>query len=646
MAGFLAASAWQETSLPQIVQGQTQLPIAGARVAADGNGFGDAVTDTQGRFNITSYLDTGTYRVTAAASGYVDTEISVPVTAGAETSNVNILLPISGAIAGRVTDASTGQPISDAQVTAYGSTPSGQFSSSELSDANGNYVIGTNLRTGVYDVTASFASGYLSKNLTGVTVAAGSTTNGINFALARSAAVSGFVRDSFSQSPLADIFIEAHTSDDIPVAFSRTDATGAYSLSTDLATGTYDVTVLYAENHVSKTIPNVVVTSGSQYTVNILLDPSGIMSGTVTSSSGRPLKDASVTATSSAGFSGLAVTDAAGHYRISSDLDAGAYTVVASYGDSSVQTTGVSVANGQETANVNLVIPLPPSGVISGRVTNTAGTPIEAAEVTATGASDSSSGFTDSDGNYEILTGLSTGSYNVNVTAETYFSQVRSGVAVSVGQTTGNVNFQLSPKPSGRISGTVLAEGSSPPQSGSPSPTETQPPTPTPTPTAPPTSTPTASPSPTPTPTPTPTETPNPTPSPTPTPTEIPQPTPSPSPTPTPSPSPTVSPSPTIVATPTPPPSPTPTATSTPPQPTPTPTPSENQAPSPSPSTPTAPPTPTPVSASPTTTPAPSSTATPSSGFGAWGAVVAVLAVVAAAVITVLVYLVRRRGRQ
>ena len=86
-------------------------PVPNVSVSASGNGNGFAVTNAQGQYSITSYLDTGDYTLTTLAEGYVSTEVdNVPVTAGSTTANINIMITASGIITGQVTDALNRKP--------------------------------------------------------------------------------------------------------------------------------------------------------------------------------------------------------------------------------------------------------------------------------------------------------------------------------------------------------------------------------------------------------------------------------------------------------------------------------------------------------------------------------------------------------
>lgn len=157
------------------VYGQTYVPVAGASVSASGDaGSGSALANAQGQYSITSFLDTGNYSVVASAPGFLDQQVdNVAVTAGAQTSNVNIYMNVSAGISGRVTDKVTGLPIPNAVIIAsnVAGTSSDQYA---FTDANGNYQIIQNLPTGTYNVTVEDATGYVYSNVidSGISVTA------------------------------------------------------------------------------------------------------------------------------------------------------------------------------------------------------------------------------------------------------------------------------------------------------------------------------------------------------------------------------------------------------------------------------------------------------------------------------------------
>ena len=188
----------------KIVYGQPYVPVPGASVYASGdNGAGSAVADSQGNYDITSYLDTGNYSVVASAPGFIDQQVNnINVTAGAETTNVDIYLSVSGGISGTVTDAVSGLPLPDVIVTAYNATGTGTSGQAAVTDANGNYQIIQNLATGTYNVTIEFATGYLYTTLSGISVTAGVMTSNVNFALAPSGVITGTVANANTQAAL------------------------------------------------------------------------------------------------------------------------------------------------------------------------------------------------------------------------------------------------------------------------------------------------------------------------------------------------------------------------------------------------------------------------------------------------------------
>lgn len=448
------------------VYGPSLMPIEGAIVIAYGlGGSGTATTDSLGQYTITGDLNTGNYNVTASATGFADAIITnVQVTAGQETPNVNFVLTASGGISGKVTEAISGLPLASVVVAAFNASGFGSAGGTGLTGIDGTYSITTNLPTGTYNVTVFEAKGHLTNTVTPVSVIAQVVTENVDLVLQKSATITGTVTDSTSGTPLPDIGIAAESANFLFGGSAITNSTGQYTIDTNIATGTYNVSARFPMGYLSKTIANQAVTAGLEYTVDIPLDRSGIISGLVTEEiSGTPIADANVFAQSDIGdYTGTAQTNASGHYRIDSGLGTGTYTVSAytsmgmgGYG----QVLNVSVTAGSETTNVDIqvtIIPPLPSGAIAGRVTNTTGSPIEFATVTAKGAI---FGFgqatTDSNGNYNITSGLDSGTYTVNASAIGYVMQSQTNIEVTVNQTTANVDFVLSPIISGSISGTV-----------------------------------------------------------------------------------------------------------------------------------------------------------------------------------------------
>ena len=202
-----------------IVFAQGSVPISGATVFASGpNGLGYAVTDSGGRYTIADGLGTGSYSVTIImASGYLDAEVkNVAVVAGQETSGKNFFLKRSGVIKGKVTS-SGGSPIKGIVVYATKTSGTGgNVSSYAFTATDGSYVISSGLSTGTYNVTAGFGYGlagetvgYLSKTVSGVTIAGVQEVSNVNFQLDLSGSISGKVTTS-AGIPLANVGVSAY----------------------------------------------------------------------------------------------------------------------------------------------------------------------------------------------------------------------------------------------------------------------------------------------------------------------------------------------------------------------------------------------------------------------------------------------------
>ena len=257
----------------------------------------------------------------ASAPGFINQEVdNVAVTAGVTTSNINIMMNVSGGISGKVTDAVSGLPLPNVSVIASSATVSDQYA---VTDANGNYQIIQNLPTGTYTVTFEAATGYIYGTLSGISVTAGVMTSNENFALVKSGVITGTITDANSHAALQGVIVAGESVDGVYSDYAVTNSTGQYTLNTDLATDTYNVTELLAPTgYLTNTVSGQSVTAGKTTTVNIALSPSGVISGTVTNAvSGQPISGAEIIATTASGnFFGFASTNAAGNYQINSGL--------------------------------------------------------------------------------------------------------------------------------------------------------------------------------------------------------------------------------------------------------------------------------------------------------------------------------------
>jgi hypothetical protein len=385
--GMFSFTVTSKKNVTGVVYGSSGIPLSSASVFVTGSeGSGYTTTDGVGHYLISDGLPAGNYSVGAFKEGYVDTETQdVIITAGHETT-VDLYMNRSGGISGKVKDSSTDIGIPNISVLAMLSSGGGTFFGSGMTDTIGNYVINMNLGTGTYNVSVLSPKGYVSKEVSPVSVTAGIMTTGVDLALDKSGIISGMVTTSPGGLPIANASVTAFSNDYTYYGTDDTDATGHYSISSGLATGTYTVTA-YVSGGTGIPVTDISVIAGEE-TSNvdvqiILISPppptfSGTITGRVTNASdSQPIADAEVVAEGDTTFSyGSNYTDDNGYYIISEDLDTDTYTVTASaFGYQNANLTMVSVTVNQTTPNINFQlqkIPTAQSGRISGTVTGDA----------------------------------------------------------------------------------------------------------------------------------------------------------------------------------------------------------------------------------------------------------------------------------
>ena len=319
-------------------------------------------TNGAGQYTIGS-LPAGTYYVkTYNSAGYIDelynnipcplgscpntgTGTGVAVSGGVTTNGINIALTPGSTISGFVTDASSGLPLANGFVYFYSS--GGTFLGS-AAVAAGAYSR-TLLQGGTYYLKTGNSLGYIDEVYndlpciagvcpaitagSGVTVAAGATASGVNFALAHGSSISGTVVAKGSESPLQGVLVHIFNSSGAPVATAGTDASGVYTKSS-LTAGTYYVRTANTMGYVDELYNNIsceggacVATSGSPVVlaagnptngIDFALVPGGTISGTVSAAAGgQPIASVSVRAYNSANaLVASATTNTSGAYTI------------------------------------------------------------------------------------------------------------------------------------------------------------------------------------------------------------------------------------------------------------------------------------------------------------------------------------------
>jgi hypothetical protein len=447
----------------------------------------------------------------------------VPVNVGSTTSGVNFTLARGGAISGTVTDSGTAQGLSSTQVTIFDNQ--GGWLLSTFTDGTGVYAT-TGLPAGTYYARTWASSGYVNEIYDDVqcvgscdpttigspiSVTAGATTTGVDFALDPGGRVSGVVTDSATGFGIPwDVGVGIYDGAGYNITRGFTDECGVYLTSAGLLTGDYraltgnqigyldelydDISCAAGDCDLSTGASVSVTTGATTSGVDFALARGGAISGTLTdASSSAPVPYQNVEF-HDAGGSLVAVSnaDSAGAY-MSTGLYGGTYHVttwnwsgyvdelfddiVCVHGSCDV-TTGapVTVVTGVTTAGVDFA--LSEGGRLSGRVTDVGtGLGIDDTLVNVFDASGTllTTASADAQGNYSLSAGLTSGTYFAvtdnyagyineaydNVLCHFCDPTSATGIPLTAGVTTTGIDFALGA--GGLISGTVTAQATATP---------------------------------------------------------------------------------------------------------------------------------------------------------------------------------------
>lgn len=312
-------------------------------------------TDTNGQYEIPGFAP-GNYIVTASAHGFSTAFTGASVTAN-NTTIVNFALtPNPGTISGRVTNASTSNPIPEAIIQVHNGLV---LVATAVTDANGNYNI-PGLASGTYTVTAT-AVGF--QRQTKIATVNPNQTTVVNFSLnSNPGTISGTVIDAITTNPIPDATVSVFQGTTF-IDFALTDVNGNYTI-TALAPGNYTVLAFaqgYQDAFSAKT-----VSAGTTTIANFALDPNpGTIAGIVTGGcAGDPVSGAFILVTDGQTIVGFDLTDANGNYAIDT-LAPGNYTVTAVKQNFLIGSSPATVtANSTTTVNFSLSpIALPPSNI-------------------------------------------------------------------------------------------------------------------------------------------------------------------------------------------------------------------------------------------------------------------------------------------
>jgi hypothetical protein len=271
-------------------------PLSGIMIVAytGGGGFGwQAMTDSNGKYYIATNLATGSYNITELfPEGHIALSSVQAVTAGAEVKNVNLALPRSGIISGKITTPE-GTPLNNVTIMASSAGGLGYTTT----NATGDYRMSNGLGTDTYFVMAIASGGGLGgmNSTPSVSVTAGLETSGVDMELSvtppsPSGIITGQVTDVSTGKPIGGASVTA-TGSLGGSGTASTDSNGDYTISSGLGTtGSYNVTASapgyqdQLKTGVSVTIG--AVTSGVDFQLSISSAQSGTITGTVAGAPG------------------------------------------------------------------------------------------------------------------------------------------------------------------------------------------------------------------------------------------------------------------------------------------------------------------------------------------------------------------------
>jgi Carboxypeptidase regulatory-like domain len=198
---------------------------------------GSTSTSSTGEYAVET-LSGGEYTVVFSdpASIYLSKSVPVTVEEGVKLKGVDAVLTKAGSIAGQVTNASTGAPLSGVRVDIESlANPEDVFR--VVTEANGHYVV-PNLEPGRYEITAFSAEGeYLSQSMS-ILLEEGKEHT-VNIHLSEGGKITGTVTNAYTHAGLEKISVYAY----IPGQGGRvvsTNTKGEYTI-TGLSSGAYDV---------------------------------------------------------------------------------------------------------------------------------------------------------------------------------------------------------------------------------------------------------------------------------------------------------------------------------------------------------------------------------------------------------------------
>ena len=365
-----------------------------------------------GTFNIT-VTPGHAYKITASKTGYIsaiDTS-EVVLIESAQDFTLN-LSQLPSSLVGKVFALPNNTTLNTATVTAV---KQGGGTYTATTNNVGTYNL--NMEAGVYTITAS-KSGYLSAQRD-TTLSSGQNLTNFHFYLQPNfAGLTGFIRRVSDNQPIMNVLVTATEVNTSTGSSAQTDNTGNYSFE-QLPQGSYNIVCSHPQFQGTQ-LNGLVLLGGNTTTQNFtMLALDGSISGNIIDFFGNPVNEAIVTAESPVN-SYSTQSGADGTYVIS-NLPAATYSISASkQGFTVTDTSGVVLTANQQLTDMDFRI-VRNDGIVIGRVINTEGLGVNAAQVSASDGFGNFGNTTSSpSGYYTIMELNSISNFTVNVTKSGY----------------------------------------------------------------------------------------------------------------------------------------------------------------------------------------------------------------------------------
>ncbi len=392
-------------------------------------------TDEEGRFAV-SDLPAGLFEVEISASGHASEELGIlEITeTTAELDVGEVALGPGFTIEGRVTDRN-GSPLEGAKVFASDGVQNARIFVSRIesesppamvTDVNGFFSVVDRAEGDKVDLRVEM-TGYAENTVRGVTAP---TYQPVSIELERASTVRGVVVDA-GGAGIADAVVSVQVTRTMGLASSSmsnarasSDGDGRFVIE-NVNPGELELQVR-AEGYVQARIDSLTVEPGRDLDgVRAVLERGATVSGRIRGPSGRPVSGAQVLSMEGRSgfrqtFHGAATSDGEGRYRLDG-IPPGSRAITVNHDNHKQMNRTIEVEPGDNVFDISLE-----GGVtFSGRVVDTAGSPIATADLSLHATSynflGNSQGITDSEGQFS-LDGLGEGIYSLQVTKEGFAS--------------------------------------------------------------------------------------------------------------------------------------------------------------------------------------------------------------------------------